>query len=116
MEAADLGKIINLEAMGLHLASFLCMVNLPLTVLDAQGEEVSLPGLQSPPCLYCSLMQSCAQGIERCRRFRRQAGEQAAQLGECYIARCPAGFIEIVAPIMYRDVYLGLVSCGPVMM
>ena len=116
MEAADLGKIINLEAMGLHLASFLCLVNLPLTVLDAQGEEVSLPGLQAPPCLYCSLMQSCAQGSERCRRFRRQAGEQAAQLGECYIARCPAGFIEIVAPIMYRDVYLGLVSCGPVMM
>jgi len=116
METADIREIVNLETMGLHLSSFQYMADLPIGVLDAKGEIVELPGLAASPCLYCSLMQSCPLGNARCREFRVQAGEQAAKLGECYIARCPSGLIEIVAPLMYRDIYLGMVCCGPVMM
>ena len=91
VQTADIREIMDLEALGRHLSSFLQISSLPLVLLDAQSQPVAVPGLEMPPCLYCQLMQSCPQGETRCRRFRQQAGLQAAralaQAGETSVKR-----------------------------
>ena len=116
MGERKLSDVLNVEVLKLHLSNFTAIAQLPLSVWDVQGNAVTMPGEPVKECLYCAQVQSCPQGQERCLKFRLQAGEQSAKLGECYIARCPAGLIEIVAPVMYKDIYLGFISCGPLMM
>ena len=55
-------------------------------------------------------------GRKRCTESKHKAGKLAAQLGEPYISRCHAGLIEFAAPIVFKDLYLGSISCGPVLM
>ena len=53
---------------------------------------------------------------KRCNESMDKAGKLAAQLGEPYISRCHAGLIEFAAPILFEELYLGSISCGPVLM
>jgi len=67
-------------------------------------------------CQFCSLLHGQAQGLTRCREFIDYAGRQAARFGDTYITRCHAGLITLYTPIMFNDIYLGCVACGPLLM
>ncbi len=84
--------------------------------LAADGRTLIEPEQYGQICPFCSGVQGCAEGRERCLTSIHKAGRQAAELGECYITRCHAGLVELYAPILYRDIYLGCVACGPVLM
>ncbi|MDD3243153.1 MAG: PocR ligand-binding domain-containing protein [Eubacteriales bacterium] len=67
-------------------------------------------------CQFCSLLHSQPDGKNRCRSFIDYAGHQAARFGDTYITRCHAGLVGLFMPVMFHDIYLGCVACGPILM
>ena len=82
----------------------------------SQGESVIFPEEHEGFCNFCKIIRSDPVGRKRCTESKHKAGKLAAQLGEPYISRCHAGLIEFAAPIVFKDLYLGSISCGPVLM
>ncbi|MGI6238068.1 MAG: helix-turn-helix domain-containing protein [Christensenellales bacterium] len=65
---------------------------------------------------FCEIARSCAICESRCRTFHADAGREASDLGEAYIARCPMGAIAITAPILTGGKYNGSAAFMPARM
>lgn len=98
------------------LNSFVLATGLGAIFIDPSGENSIIPNGYDEVCPFCNVVRSCSLGVERCIRSMVKGGESAAKLGEPYIFRCHAGVIEFSAPIVFEDVYLGSISCGPALM
>lgn len=114
-EAVDIGSILSEQKIRKILDAFRLSTGICACFHWAR-EQPQQPERYGDPCDFCALVQSCPEGARRCRAFMQDAGRQAAQRGECYIARCHAGLVELYAPVMVEQRYLGFISCGPVLM
>ncbi len=103
----DLHRLLN---------SYTYSTGLGAMFISADGSVIIRPDQYSQSCPFCTRVQSSDLGCERCNAFMVKAGHQAASLGETYITRCHAGLVELFAPVMFRDIYIGSVTCGPVLM
>lgn len=112
----DIEQVIDIPVMEKLLNSFILATDLGTIFLDKQGEFKIVPQNYYKKCEFCKIIQDTEKGKDRCKASMLKAGKQAAELGEPYIYRCHAGLIEFSAPIMFKDYYLGSVSCGPVLM
>lgn len=65
---------------------------------------------------FCELACLCKTCAARCRTFHADAGREASDLGEAYIARCPMGAITISAPILSGGRYSGSAAFMPARM
>ena len=111
-----LKDIIDVDEMKRILNSFVLATRLGAICVDAQGELAIVPEEHEGYCLFCKEIRRDQEGRKRCNESMNKAGKLAAQLGEPYIYRCHAGLIEFAAPILFKDLYLGSISCGPVLM
>jgi two-component system response regulator YesN len=111
-----LEDIMDLKELKDILNYFILATGLGAIFLDAQGKPVIIPDEYEGQCPFCKVVRSDPEGLKRCNQSMSYAGKQAAKLGEPYIFRCHAGLIEFAAPIVFKDVYLGSISCGPVLM
>jgi two-component system response regulator YesN len=107
LNLADVRRLLN---------SYAFSTGLGATFLSADGSVEIKPDSYAQACPFCDEVQGCPAGRERCRAFMQKAGRQAADLGESYIARCHAGLVELFAPILFRSVYIGCITCGPMLM
>lgn len=98
------------------LNSFVLATGLGAIFIDPVGQNSIVPNGYDEVCPFCKTVRSCPMGIERCKESMVKGGELASKLGEPYIFRCHAGLIEFSAPIMFEDIYLGSISCGPALM
>lgn len=98
------------------LNSFVLATGLGAIFIDPFGENSIVPNGYDEVCQFCKTVRSCPMGIKRCTESMVKGGELASKLGEPYIFRCHAGLIEFSAPIMFEDIYLGSISCGPALM
>lgn len=112
----DLQGIIDISDLKRILNSFVLATGLGAIYVNASGESTIVPDAYEGYCPYCKIIRSDPEGQKRCAESMNKAGKLAAQLGEPYINRCHAGLIEFAAPIMFKDIYLGSISCGPVLM
>lgn len=112
----DLEGIIDISDLKRILNSFVLATGLGAIYVNASGESTIVPDAYEGYCPYCKIIRSDPEGQKRCTESMNKAGKLAAQLGEPYINRCHAGLIEFAAPIMFKDIYLGSISCGPVLM
>ena len=112
----DITQALNIDDLHRLLNSYTFSTGLGAVFLSADGKMMIKPDQYAQTCAFCNGVQSCALGNERCRAFMLKAGHQAAELGESYITRCHAGLVELFAPIMFRNIYIGCIACGPVLM
>jgi two-component system response regulator YesN len=98
------------------LSSFVLATGLGAMCVNARGESAIFPEEHEGYCTFCRIIRSDPVGRKRCNESMDKAGKLAAQLGEPYISRCHAGLIEFAAPILFEELYLGSISCGPVLM
>lgn len=112
----QLKDVIDVEEMERILNSFVLATGLGAICVDAQGELAIIPQEHEGYCPFCKEIRRDPEGRKRCNESMNKAGKLAAQLGEPYIYRCHAGLIEFAAPIIFKDIYLGSISCGPVLM
>jgi two-component system response regulator YesN len=115
-QSIDVSDALNLDEVRRLLNSFAFSTGLGATFLSADGNVVIKPDQYAQTCPFCTELQSCEAGRERCSTFMQKAGHQAASLGESYITRCHAGLVELFAPILFRSIYIGCIACGPVLM
>lgn len=107
--------IISKEELKRLLDTFCLATGLGAIYVNPDGSESILPD-EDQVCSFCKLVRADKKGEKRCDESMCYAGNMACQIGEPYIARCHAGLVELSAPIMYQDIYLGSIACGPVMM
>lgn len=112
----DITKVLNQQDLRRLLNSYTYATGLGAVFVGADGHTLIHSDQYDQSCTFCSTIQNCAKGSERCRNFMLHAGQQAASLGETYITRCHAGLVELFAPVMFRNLYIGTVACGPVLM
>jgi len=108
--------IIDIKELKDMLNWFVLATGLGAIFVNPDGEPIIIPDEYEEQCPFCRVVRSDPEGIKRCNQSMSYAGKQAAKLGEPYIFRCHAGLIEFAAPVMFKDVYLGSISCGPVLM
>jgi two-component system, response regulator YesN len=112
----DITEALNLDDLHRLLNSYTYSTGLGAVFLSADRKMMIKPDQYAQTCTFCNTVQGCTKGNERCRDFMHKAGQQAAELGETYITRCHAGLVELFAPIMFRNIYIGCIACGPVLM
>jgi two-component system response regulator YesN len=115
-ESINVADALNLGDVHRLLNSYAFSTGLGATFLSADGSVVIKPDQYAQTCPFCTEVQTSELGCERCNTFMQKAGHQAASLGESYITRCHAGLVELFAPIMFKNIYIGCVTCGPVLM
>ncbi|MGI6113916.1 MAG: PocR ligand-binding domain-containing protein [Mahellales bacterium] len=111
-----LQDVIDEKVLKRILNSFVIATGLGAMFINSDGEFSIIPDNYEGICHFCKIVRSCPEGLRRCTESMTKAGKLASQLGEPYISRCHAGLIEFAAPIMFKDIYLGSISCGPVLM
>ncbi|MCM8901449.1 PocR ligand-binding domain-containing protein [Caldicoprobacter algeriensis] len=116
MENISIEDVIDVKELKGILNCFVLATGLGAICANAKGEPIVVPDEYEGQCPFCKIVRSDPEGLKRCNQSMSYAGKQAAQLGEPYIFRCHAGLIEFAAPIMFKDIYLGSISCGPVIM
>ena len=78
------------------LEAFSASVNLPVRLIDAEGQVVESSGKD---CEYCRIFrQKISQDIS-CDTVHRNASAYATEIGECYIFQCHANLNHIVFPL-----------------
>ncbi len=82
-------------------------------LFDAEGALLYKTETEDGFCEIACLCDACAA---RCAEFHADAGKEAADLGEAYIARCPMGAITISAPILSGGRYAGSAAFMPARM
>ncbi len=115
-EQINVAEALNLADLHRLLNSYTYSTGLGAMFLSADGSVVIRPDQYAQTCPFCTRVQSCGIGQERCNGFMVKAGQQAASLGETYITRCHAGLVELFAPVMFRETHIGSVTCGPVLL
>jgi two-component system response regulator YesN len=115
-EKIELQELIDRKLLNKVLASFREATGLTARVLDADGCKLVEPEGYEDNCRFCSLLNSCLKGADRCLQSILKGGLQASKLGEPYIFFCHSGLVEWVAPILVEDRYLGCIACGQVLM
>ena len=108
--------IIDIKELKSMLNWFVLATGLGAIFVNPEGEPIIVPDEYEGQCPFCKVIRSDPEGVKRCNQSMSYAGKLASQLGEPYIFRCHAGLIEFAAPVMFKDVYLGSISCGPVLM
>ena len=62
--------------------------------------------------VYCSLMQSTAEGSHACRASDAQLLAKCAATGQVQTHICHAGLVDVAIPILYDDTILGYIIFG----
>lgn len=81
-----------------------------MSVYNTDFQEIcAFPQEKSP---FCRMIQSCAKGLEHCRRYDETAFQKAAASGEAYLYRCYFGLYEAVAPLYHIGTLSGYLMMG----
>ena len=81
--------------------------NLPLEIVDTQGQPIKQLCRQNCIPKFCSLVRQSKLGEERCLYERLRGITIAMESGQPYISICHAGIPSACIPIMQKDIPLG---------
>lgn len=107
-------SVLGMDALRKLLNAFTTATNIGATFYCA--EAWIKPDDYASVCQFCSLLHTHPEGERRCRQFISYAGQQASRFGDTYITRRHAGLVTMYMPVMFQDIYLGCVACGPILM
>lgn len=110
---SPLYSIIPQKSLHQLLETFYQCIELPVQVLDEQGEV-----LDSFGCVhnYCKIFKRFLPKAESCTKIHSKASKLAMELGETYIFSCHSNVNHIVFPLTNHDKLLGSILAGPFLM
>lgn len=114
----DLLNVLEKDFLRELLNDFTAATGLTANIVTVSGKSIFTSKDAQNMCEFCKLVRKLERkrGLHRCVDAYERAGRQAAQHGEAYIFRCPAGLVEFVAPIMVNGIHVGSLVCGQVLM
>lgn len=110
-----LEDILRDETLIRVLHSFKETTGMAATVIGLSGEPV-LEIEELNNCALCRLIHSVEEGRRRCSLSYKDAGLQAANLGDLYVFQCHAGIVNWVAPLVIDSKLVGSIACGQMTM
>ncbi len=79
--------------------------------VDRSGAPITVESNFLP---ICRMIRSTSAGLARCMACDAEGGLQAQRQGGPCVYRCAGGLVDIAAPIMIEDEYIGCILCGQV--
>lgn len=113
MTALTLRNMVDVEVLQEIQNRFSDATGLAVIIGDEQGRPITTP---SNFTSFCTYIRSCSEGYTRCIFSDEKVGILAAQEKRPIIHRCHSGLVDLAAPIVYNDQYLGSILCGQVLM
>lgn len=105
--------IINRQHLHKMLETFYRCINLPIQILNENGEILDSFG---DTHTYCRIFRNHLPESESCTRLHANASKLAMSLGEAYIFSCHSNLNHIVFPLSNNNVLLGSILAGPFLM
>ena len=109
-----LTEIVNVTILKDILNAFTTATNLMGNIVDTKGKSIFSSKDVEKCCEFCKVIYRTESGVKRCQSAYERAGKQAVNFSGPYIFRCPAGLLELAAPIIIEGEHLGTIICGPV--
>lgn len=106
-------SIIKKESLHELLETFYQCINLPVQVLDENGEILDQFGEAHS---YCKIFKRFLPKSESCTKIHSDASRLAMTLGETYIFSCHSNLNHIVFPLTNNNTLLGSILAGPFIM
>ena len=112
MTTLTLRDIVRVETLQEIQDRFADATGLAVVITDEEGTPVTEA---SNFTHFCSLIRSSEEGLRRCMLSDERVGIMAAKQGKPVIHRCHSGLVDLAAPVILNDQYLGAVLCGQVL-
>ena len=105
--------IVEKETLHSMLSTFHSCIDLPVQVIDANGELFECLGSAGS---FCRSIQNYLVNHDSCEKVHMKASKQAVDLGETYIFSCHVNLNHIVFPLINKGSFLGSILVGPFLM
>lgn len=114
MTTLTLRSIVNVEALQEIQNRFADATGLAVVIADEHGVPVTNPSNFMQFCSY--IREGSEEGLRRCMLSDDRVGKMAASKEKPVIHRCHSGLVDLAAPIILNEQYLGSVLCGQVLL
>lgn len=104
---------VDEKTLTIMLDTFFACMNLPIQVIDENGNFLATRG---PMINFCRYLQTYLPPDEACEKLHISASKRAITLGEPYIFSCHASLNHIVFPLINKQTFLGSILVGPFLM
>ena len=105
--------LVNKEQLIEMMDTFYQCMNLPIQVLDENGQVLHSCGGTTT---FCSLFKKKLPPNETCAKLHADASKIAMDLGGPYIFSCHANLNHIVMPLINQNALFGSILAGPFLM
>lgn len=103
----------NVEKLKKVIDDFNIITGIPVSMCDVDGKQLAGCVMQSKN-RFCELVQSTAEGMERCRASDERLVAKATERRCAVSCRCHAGLADTVVPIYAQEQFLGFVIFGQI--
>lgn len=105
--------LVDKEQLSEMLDTFNQCMNIPIQVLDEEGQILQARGETTA---FCSLFKKKLPPNDTCAKVHADASKIAMDLGEPYIFTCHANLNHIVIPLINKKALFGSILAGPFLM
>lgn len=105
--------LVDKEQLSEMLDTFNQCMNIPIQVLDEEGQILQARGETTT---FCSLFKKKLPPNDTCAKVHADASKIAMDLGEPYIFACHANLNHIVIPLINQKALFGSILAGPFLM
>ncbi len=105
--------LVNEDQLAEMLDTFNQCMNIPIQVLDENGQILQSRGKTTT---FCSLFKKKLPPTDTCAKVHADASKIAMDLGEPYIFACHANLNHIVIPLINQNALFGSILAGPFLM
>ena len=105
--------LVNEDQLAEMLDTFNQCMNIPIQVLDENGQILQSRGKTTS---FCSLFKKKLPPNDTCAKVHADASKIAMDLGEPYIFACHANLNHIVIPLINQNALFGSILAGPFLM
>ena len=109
----NLKEIIDLEFLQQFQDDFAKSIGVASIAVDLQGNPITDPSSFTRFCM--DYTRGSKEGLLRCAKCDREAGEASARTGKPYVYECHAGLVDFAAPIMLHGKQIGSILGGQVL-
>lgn len=111
-EVFNLNQVVDLTTLQDIQDKFAKIVGLSSVIVDEDGVPLGNP---SNFTKFCLLIRSSKEGKRRCFKSDGGSGNLAMKAGKPLIYNCHSGLIDLAAPIIVNNKYMGCMLCGQVL-
>ena len=109
----DLRDVVDIKTLQEVQDKFTESVHMGAIITDTKGQPLTVPSNFSE---LCKLIRSSPEGMKRCIESDTKVSSMAFKEKKTATHVCHAGLVDMAAPIVVNNKYLGSVLCGQVLL